>query len=131
MRAALKGEADAGPLGGHPLIGVRVRVTRAASEEAADLASKLERISNAMEVIDAVMRADELTPSEKLEAMSKAFEELREWLPELPGVSEMLEFYNEAMKAIAGKLKDIENELVARAPRVQAMLDWEPCAVHG
>jgi len=80
-----------------------------ASEKAGELAGKLQRISNAMEVIDAVMRADDLTPSEKLEAMSKAFEELREWLPELPGVSEMLEYYNEAMKAIAAAISEIED----------------------
>jgi len=85
------------------------RKAKEASKKAGDLSKKLERIGNAMEVIDAVMRADDLTPSEKLEAMSKAFEELREWLPELPGVSEMLEFYNEAMKSIAGKMKEIEN----------------------
>jgi GTP1/Obg family GTP-binding protein len=55
------------------------------------------------------MRRDDLKPSEKLQAMSDAFELLRKILPELPGVSEMLEFYNEAMKAIAGKIADIED----------------------
>jgi hypothetical protein len=64
-----------------------------------------------MEVLDAILRADDLKPSEKLEAMAKAFDELREWLPELPGVSEMLEFYNEAMHAIAKALGEIEDRL--------------------
>jgi chromosome segregation ATPase len=82
-----------------------------ASKKAADLSDKLSRVGRAMEILDAVLRSDELKPSEKLEAMSKAFEELREWLPHLPGVSEMLEFYNEAMKAIAGALGEIEDRL--------------------
>ncbi len=73
-----------------------------------ELTGKLQRLGNAMEMIDAVMRADDINPSEKLAAMSKSLEELRNWLPEIPGVSEMLAFYNEAMTAIAGALKKIE-----------------------
>jgi len=73
-----------------------------------ELTGKLQRLGNAMEMIDAVMRADDINPSEKLAAMSKSLEELRNWLPEIPGVSEMLAFYNEAMTAIAGAMKKIE-----------------------
>lgn len=107
IKEAADGISDAADQVGE--LGKLNKQAKDASDKAGDLAEKLERIANAMEVIDAVMRADELTPSEKLEAMSKAFEELREWLPELPGVTEMLEYYNEAMKAIAKALGEIEN----------------------
>lgn len=82
---------------------------KAANEKAASLADALSDLSKAMKVLDSVMRRDDLKPSEKLKAMSDAFELLRKILPELPGVSEMLEFYNEAMKAIAGKIAEIED----------------------
>ncbi len=84
---------------------------RDASKKAGALSGKLQRLSNAMEILDAVLRAEHKTPAEKLAAMSLAFEELRQWLPDIPGVSEMLEFYNEAMKAIAGKMGEIEDRM--------------------
>lgn len=87
---------------------------KAANDKAAKLAGAMEDLSKAMKILDTVLNADHALPSEKLKAMSDAFELLRKALPDLPGVSQMLEFYNEAMKAIAGKIAEIEEAQIER-----------------
>lgn len=85
--------------------------SKAAVDKANALADALDSLSKAMSILDSVLRRDDLSPSERLKAMSDAFELLRKGLPHIPGVSEMFEFYNEAMNAIAGKLAEIESAL--------------------
>ena len=78
-RVALKAESELGGLD-LPGIGFTHRMDHIPVDDGPlheiDLAEKLERVGNAMEVIDAVMRADDLTPPEKLEAMRKAMRRL-------------------------------------------------------
>ena len=105
---------------------------KAANKKAAGLADALSDISKAMKVLDSVLNNKDIKPSEKLQAMSDAFELVRKFLPELPGVTQMLEFYNETMKAIASKLSEIENALIEYyADAAEADEDYVDMAAPG
>ncbi len=83
----------------------------------ADVSEKLEKLKGRLEQLNRVIRLIEranrpdLTAEERAKALADAYELARSLAPDIPGISDFLDFYGQALAAIAEALGKIERSI--------------------